>query len=65
MLAAVCALDDRQREGCFELSVGNPDKGLLPVEVVRQRIRQFTEAKLPLVITQVLSGPMCAGSMWL
>ena len=33
--------------------MGNPDKGMLELDVVRQRLAQFTEAGLPLVVTQV------------
>lgn len=40
-------------EGCYELSVGNADKGLLPVEEVRRRIEPFISENLPLVLTQV------------
>ncbi len=40
-------------EGCFELSIGNPDKGLLPLDQVRQRVEQFTAANLPVVVVQV------------
>lgn len=40
-------------EGCYELSVGNADKGLLPLEEVRRRIQPFISENLPLVLTQV------------
>ena len=40
-------------ECCFELSIGNADKGLLPLSEIQQRVAQFTAAALPLVITQV------------
>ena len=56
MLEAACMLEGRQQDGCFELSVGNADKGLLPLETVQQRIQPFIDAHLPLVVTQVRSG---------
>ena len=40
-------------EGCFELSVGNPDKGLMLLEEAKRRVAQFVKAGLPLVVTQV------------
>jgi hypothetical protein len=40
-------------EGCFELSVGNPDKGLMSLEEAKRRVAQFVKAGLPLVVTQV------------
>ena len=43
-------------QGCFELSVGNPDKGLLPLEELRHRVQQFLDAELPLVVTHVSSS---------
>ena len=42
----------------FELSVGNPDKGLLPIDKVRERAQQFIDADLPLVVTQVSFRPL-------
>ena len=42
-----------EREGCFELSIGNADKGLLPLEEIQRRVAQFIQAGLPLVVTQV------------
>lgn len=55
MLAA--ALKPRQNqqeqvEGCYELSVGNADKGLLPVEDIRRRVQPFIDENLPVVLTQ-------------
>ena len=47
------AAKQTEAEGCFELSIGNPDKGLLPLDEVRQRVEQFTAANLPLVVVQV------------
>lgn len=41
-------------EGCFELSIGNADKGMLPLLEVQRRVEQFVTARLPVVITQVL-----------
>lgn len=43
-------------EACYELSIGNADKGLLGVEEVARRARQFEQARLPLVCTQVWSA---------
>ncbi len=40
-------------EGCFELSVGNPDKGLMSLQEAKSRVAQFVTAGLPLVVTQV------------
>lgn len=40
-----------QMEGCFELSVGNADKGFLPLPEVERRVAQFLEADLPVVVT--------------
>ncbi len=54
MLAA--ALEQLQwgsERGCYELSVGNPDKGVLPLQEVLKRIHQFTAANLPIVVTHV------------
>ena len=53
LLAAGAAALGDGREALFELSVGNPDKGMLALDVVRRRVAQFTEAGLPLVVTQV------------
>lgn len=55
MLAA--ALKPRQNqqeqvEGCYEMSVGNADKGMLPVEEIRRRVQPFIDENLPLVLTQ-------------
>ncbi|EFN55865.1 hypothetical protein CHLNCDRAFT_31015 [Chlorella variabilis] len=36
-------------EPCFELSIGNADKGLLPLEEIKRRVSQFTSSGLPLV----------------
>ena len=45
-------------EGSFELSIGNPDKGMLPLDQVRQRVEQFITAGLPVVVVQVgAAGP--------
>ncbi|CAK0738768.1 hypothetical protein CVIRNUC_001090 [Coccomyxa viridis] len=41
-----------ETDGCFELSVGNPDKGLLPLDEIKRRVAQFVEQGLPLVVTQ-------------
>lgn len=53
MLKAACTKEARQQHGCFELSVGNPDKGVLPKDEVQRRIDQFIKAGIPLVVTQV------------
>jgi hypothetical protein len=37
----------------YELSIGNADKGLLPETEILRRVRQFQEAQLPVVVTQV------------
>lgn len=37
--------------GCFELSLGNADKGLLPLEEAERRVRQFAQRGLPLLVT--------------
>ena len=52
LLAAGCEVAGRSGEGCFELSIGNPDKGLLPLELVRQRVQQFVQTGTPVVVTQ-------------
>ncbi len=64
-LQAACRLHP-DMEGCFELSIGNADKGLLPLEEIRRRVAQFTQTGLPLVVTQVggveqgwAAGGMC------
>jgi len=44
--------DGDHMEGCFELSIGNADKGLLPAEEVRRRVAQFTAEGLPLILTR-------------
>ena len=46
-----------ETDGCFELSVGNPDKGLLPLDEIKRRVAQFVEQGLPLVVTQVQCLP--------
>lgn len=51
LLAAACKLRPGM-EGCFELSVGNADKGRLPLEEIERRVQQFTTAQLPVVLTQ-------------
>ena len=42
-----------ETDGCFELSVGNPDKGQLPLDEIKRRVAQFVEQGLPLVVTRV------------
>lgn len=51
LLQAACR-QHPEREGCFELSIGNADKGLLPLEEIQRRVAQFIQAGLPLVVTQ-------------
>lgn len=48
-------------EGAFELSIGNADKGLLPLAEIQQRVAQFTAAGLPLVVTQASMLKLTAG----
>eukprot|EP00887_Chlorella_sp_A99_P007845 scaffold20.g7845.t1 len=48
LLEAACRVKPGM-EGCFELSIGNADKGLLPISEIQQRVAQFTAAGLPLV----------------
>ena len=59
LLAAGRAAAGGQLDGCYEMSVGNPDKGMLPLEEVQRRVQPFLESGDPLVVTQVggLSGP--------
>ncbi len=52
-LAQAACRQHPEREGCFELSIGNADKGLLPLEEIQRRVAQFIQAGLPLVVTQV------------
>ena len=47
---------NQPEDGCFEMSVGNPDKGVMPLEEVRKRVQQFIEADVPLVVTHVSSA---------
>ena len=54
-LQAACRLRP-DLEGAFELSIGNADKGLLPLEEISRRVAQFTAAGLPLVVTQVCAA---------
>lgn len=51
MLAAACRMNPGM-EGCYELSIGNADKGWLPIEEIARRVAQFTAAQLPVVLTQ-------------
>lgn len=52
-MAAAVAERDGTMEGCFELSIGNADKGVLPLLEVQRRVEQFVAAGLPVVVTQV------------
>ena len=38
-------------EGVYELSIGNADKGVLPIGEVMKRVKQFVDADLPLILT--------------
>lgn len=49
-------------EGCYELSIGNPDKGVMPIEECRKRIKQFTDADIPLLVTKVNYSPRFFGN---
>lgn len=49
----LCTDHAEQVEGCYEMSVGNADKGMLPVEEIRRRVQPFIDENLPLVLTQV------------
>lgn len=53
LLAAACRVKGvPQTDGAFELSVGNADKGLLPLPEIERRVAQFIAAQRPVVITQ-------------
>ncbi|KAL0028740.1 hypothetical protein WJX79_003641 [Trebouxia sp. C0005] len=54
LAAALTAQQDKQGqvEGCYEMSVGNADKGLMPAEEVKRRIQPFIDENLPVVLTQ-------------
>ena len=51
-------------EGCYELSVGNPDKGLLPLDEIKRRVQPFIDSHTPLVVVQVCvippASPACS-----
>ena len=61
LLAAAVAKGQHGAEGCFELSIGNADKGQLPLAEVRRRVDQFVAAGLPVVVTQV--GPRARATL--
>ena len=42
-------------EGCYEMSVGNADKGMLPMDEIRRRVQPFIDESLPIVLTQVIA----------
>ena len=44
-------------EGCYEMSVGNADKGMLPIDEIKRRVQPFIEENLPIVLTQVMQIP--------
>uniref|UniRef100_A0A7S3QL21 Cytidyltransferase-like domain-containing protein n=1 Tax=Dunaliella tertiolecta TaxID=3047 RepID=A0A7S3QL21_DUNTE len=50
-LLAVARSLSGDKEAAFELSIGNPDKGMLPVEETRRRVQQFVDAQLPVVVS--------------
>ncbi|KAK9837625.1 hypothetical protein WJX74_001654 [Apatococcus lobatus] len=54
LAAALQQLGWERERGCYELSVGNPDKGVLPAEEVLRRVQQFTVQHLPIVVTHAL-----------
>lgn len=47
-------------EGCYELTVGNADKGMLPIEEVKRRLQPFIDENLPIVLTQVIPTQPCS-----
>jgi hypothetical protein len=51
LLHKAVAMAGPEWEGCFELSVGNADKGLLALEEVQRRVAQFEQSRLPLIVT--------------
>ena len=57
LLQAACNLCGQPNDGCFEMSVGNPDKGVMPLEELRKRVQQFVKADIPLVVTHVSHPP--------
>lgn len=53
LLAAACrSVGAPLEDGCYELSVGNADKGMLPPAEARARAAQFEAAGLPVVFTR-------------
>lgn len=44
-------------QGCYEMSVGNADKGMLPIGEIKKRVQPFVEENLPIVLTQVMPVP--------
>lgn len=51
-------------EGCYEMSVGNADKGMLPIDEIKKRVQPFVDENLPIVLTQVMPPPYTV-SLWL
>ena len=39
--------------GCYELTVGHPDKGQLPLAEVQRRLQPFLDDGTPIIVTQV------------
>ena len=64
MLSAACTtLGRAAADCCYELSVANPDKGLLPIDEVRRRLQPFVDQGLPLVITKVRHSPALVANL--
>ena len=38
--------------GCYEMTVGHPDKGQLELAVVRRRLQPFLDDGTPIIVTQ-------------
>lgn len=52
LLAAAVNCSGEDKEGCYEMSVGNPDKGLMDIDEVQRRVQPFQESGTPLVVVQ-------------
>lgn len=51
LLAAACSMKSG-KEGAYELSIGNADKGLLSLNEIERRVQQFISYNIPIVLTQ-------------
>lgn len=51
LLAAACK-SAGGLPGCYEITVGHPDKGQLPLAEVQRRLQPFLETGTPIVVTQ-------------